>query len=144
MTQISLVKSNESQFSRFQVFQATTNNQGKLENKKTVGMAYMKEGQNLYTLRLWTFVHERFYILGSTNDPSKYLVMTRELNKSEKAKSKYFWNIVGNGTANSSQGAIALQFDLFEKPIYMNIFPENSAYSSAMPDPVELSDCQAA
>lgn len=144
MTQISIVKSNESQFSRFQVFQATTNNQGKLENKKTVGMAYTKEGQSLYTVRLWTFVNERFYVLGSKNDPSKYLIMTRELNKKENQKNKYFWNIVGNGTTNCSQGVIELHFDLFEKPIYMSIFPENSAFSSSMADPVEVNDFQAA
>ena len=137
-------KSKESLFHRFQVFQAVTNEDGKLENRKTIGMAYLKDGQSLYTLRLWTFLNERFYILPTRNDPTKYLIMTREPNKNPNARSKYYWNIVGNGTANSAQGVITLGFDLFDKPVFLNMFPEHSAHSVSMSDPVELEELKAA
>jgi hypothetical protein len=123
------------QFFRFQVIQGDLDQNGKIKRNKSVGMAYLKDGQNTYTLRLWTFVNEKFYLIPSKTDSSKYLVMTRELNKNPQAKNKFFWNIVGNGVADSALGVITLQFDLLSKPIYVGIHPENSAVSANLPVP---------
>jgi hypothetical protein len=95
--------------------------------KKTVGMAYLKEGQGIYTLRLWTLLEDKFFLLPSKDDSSKYLLMTREPNKSGSNKNKYFWNIVGNAKVLSGKNVIEMNFDLLEKKIYMSIFPEESA-----------------
>ena len=92
------------QYFRFQVFQGEPDANGKIRKSKSVGMAYLRDGQNIFTLRLWMFSHERFYVISSRNDSSKFLVMTREPNKIPNAKNKYFWNIVGNGRADSAQG----------------------------------------
>ncbi|MGE3756119.1 MAG: hypothetical protein AB7H97_00090 [Pseudobdellovibrionaceae bacterium] len=128
--------SNESnQYYRFQVFQGMKDASGKVKKTKSVGMAYLKEGQNIFSLRLWMFSWDRYFILPHKADSSKYLVMTREPNRSPKAKNKYFWNIVGNGTVDSVQGVIELEFDLLSKPIYVNIHPEPSAQTSDLPEP---------
>lgn len=132
---LSLAKNENDKFYRFQVFQAELNEAGKLAKTKSVGMAYLKEGQSTMTLRLWTFVNEKFYVLASKNDATKYLVMTREPNKNPSSKNKYFWNIVGNGVADSILGVIALQFDLFGQTIYMNMHPESSTFSTKLPVP---------
>ena len=79
-------------FYRFQVYQASPNEEGRLVRTKSIGMAYLKEGQQTITIRLWTFVTERFYLILNQKDASKYLVMTREPNKNPNAKNKYFWN----------------------------------------------------
>jgi len=131
-------KTESSKFYRFQLVQGELNSERKLDQTKTVGMAYMKEGQSTITMRLWTFVEDRFYLIQNKSDSSKYLVLTRELNKSINPKSKYFWNIVGNGQSDTHAGVIRLDFDLFSRPVYMNLFPEHSATGSALPDPVEL------
>lgn len=123
------------QYYRFQVYQGLKDLSGKLKKTKSVGMAYLKEGQNILSLRLWMFSWDRYYILPHKDDSSKYLVMTRELNKSPKARTKYFWNIVGNGTVDSVQGVIELQFDLLRTPIYVNIHPEPLARTSDLPEP---------
>lgn len=120
---------------RFQVFQGEPGEGGKITKTKSVGMAYLKDGQNIFTLRLWTFSWDRYYILPNKNDSSKFLVMTREPNRNPAAKNKFFWNIVGNGVADSTQGVIRIEFDLLSKPFYMNIHPESSAYSVSLPDP---------
>lgn len=101
------------------------------ETKRTVGMAYLKEGQSIYTLRLWTLLEDKFFLLPSKDDSSKYLLMTREPNKSNNSKNKYFWNIVGNAQTNPSKASIEMNFDLFSKTIYMSMFPEESASSYA-------------
>lgn len=112
---------------RFQIF--TKDN----EKNKTVGMAYLKEGQGIYTLRLWTFLEDKYFLLPSKEDSSKFLLMTRELNKSVSAKNKYFWNIVGNAHVIVEKNVIELNFDLFEKKIYMSIFPEETTNSLRQP-----------
>jgi hypothetical protein len=122
------------EFYRFQVFQGKRNSQGKIERTKTVGMSYHKPGQENYTLRLWTLVQERFYLLPDQKKPERYFIMTREPNKNPKAKNKYFWNIVGSGQVDSANGVIELEFDLFEKTIFMNIFPEAQAHSVSFAD----------
>ena len=117
-------------FYRFQLF---VQGAGK---KNTVGMAYLKEGQSIYTLRLWTFLDDKYFLLPSKEDSTKYLLMTREPNKSNTSKNKYFWNIVGNAKADSTKGVIEMNFDLLDKKIYMSIYPEESAtpYGQPVPD----------
>ena len=116
-------------FYRFQLFV-----QG-AEKKKTVGMAYLKEGQSIYTLRLWTFIEDKYFLLPSKEDPTAYLMMTREPNKSSSSKNKYFWNIVGNAKVDSAKSVIEMNFDLFDKKIYMSIYPEESATPYGQPVP---------
>lgn len=117
-------------FYRFQLFVDGVESDSK---KKTVGIAYLKEGQGIYTLRLWTLLEDKFFLLPSKDDSSKYLLMTREPNKSGSSKNKYFWNIVGNGKVLSGKNVIELNFDLLEKKIYMSIFPEESATPGGLP-----------
>jgi len=116
-------------FYRFQLFVQGT------EKKNTVGMAYLKEGQSIYTLRLWTFLDDKYFLLPSKEDSTKYLLMTREPNKSSTSKNKYFWNIVGNAKADSAKGVIEMNFDLLDKKIYMSIYPEESATPYGQPVP---------
>ncbi len=113
----------EVKFYRFHLF---TNHD---EKKRTVGMAYLMEGHNSYTLRLWTFLEDKFYLLPSKDDSSKFSILTREASRSPTHKNKYFWNVVGNAQANASKGVIELNFDLFEKKIYMSIHPEEAEAS---------------
>lgn len=137
---MSVLANEKEKFYRFQVFQGELDQNDKMRKTKSVGMAYLKEGQNMFTLRLWTFVTERFYLILNQNDASKYLVMTREPNKNPLSKNKYFWNIVGHGLIDTVQGIVKIEFDLFEKPVYMSTHPESSAYSNQLPEPDGVND----
>ena len=128
-------KSNASQFYRFRAYQAVSTVDGILKRTNTVGMAYLREGQTIFTLRLWMFLNEKFYLFPHKADPTGYFVMTRELSRNPTSRSKYFWNIVGNGKVDSKAGCIQLLFDLLEKPIYLSLFPEQSSDSSKMQVP---------
>jgi hypothetical protein len=136
----STAQAQDNKYFRFQVFQGEKKEGGKVAKTKSVGMAYLRDGQNIFTLRLWMFSSERYYLIPNKHDSSKFFVMTREPNKSPQAKNKYFWNIVGNGKADSVLGVIEMAFDLLEKPIYMNIFPESSAFSVTLANPEEVMD----
>lgn len=128
----------QNKFYRFQLFLGTPGDDGKVKKSKSVGMAYLKEGQNIYTVRLWMFLLERYYLIQNQNDPARYFIMTREPNKSPAARNRYFWNIVGNGLADTRQGLIALHFDLLPEPLYLNIYPEASAHSANLAAPEDL------
>lgn len=132
------VNKNENKFYRFQIYQGEKDNKGIVRKSKSVGMAYLKEGQPMLTMKLWTFVNEKFYLILNQNDASRYLVMTREPNKNPVGKNKYFWNIVGNGIIDTIAGTVTLHFDLFDKPIYMSTHPESSAYSVSMSKPEDI------
>jgi len=127
-----ILAENTPKFFRFQVFVKGTE-----EKKHVVGMAYLKEGQNMYTVRLWTFLDLKFYLLPNKDDSSKYLIMTREPNKAQSSKNKFHWNIIGNGKASSKDGYLEMNFDLFEKKVCMSLFPESSATPYGIPVPGE-------
>ena len=133
-------KNEKTQFSRFQIFIGEKQTDGTIKKTKNVGMSYLGEGQNIFSVRLWTFSWERFFILPDKKNSSKYLVMTREPNKNPNSKNKYYWNIVGNASADSKNGVIQIEFDLIEKPIYMNMFPETSPYSKNVPEPEQYQE----
>lgn len=129
---------NENKFYRFQIYQGEKDTKGVVRKNKSVGMAYLKEGQPMFTMKLWTFVNEKFYLILNQNDASKYLVMTREPNKNPLGKNKYFWNIVGNGVIDTIAGTVTIHLDLFDKLLYMSTHPESSAYSVSMPQPEDV------
>ncbi len=133
-------QTNDSKFYRFKVYQGEKDIKGNIKKTKSVGMAYQKEGQPMMTLKLWTFSSEKFYLILNQNDASKYLVMTREPNKNQLAKNKYFWNIVGHGEIDTFRGFVSIHFDLFNKPVFMATHPESSAYSVSLPQPEEIAD----
>lgn len=97
-------------------------------------MAYVMPNQNIYTLRLWMFLNDRYYMIPKKEDPSKFMVFSREPVQKENFKRKYHWNIVGSAEADSEAGLLKIQFDLIESPIYMSLFPEAQASSSNLPD----------
>ncbi|HAR43673.1 MAG TPA: hypothetical protein DCS07_13750 [Bdellovibrionales bacterium] len=121
---------------RFRLMQGHVTREGRLEKSNSVGMAFLKEGRNLYVLRLNTFIDARFYLAPSRDKPSRYLLMTRERSSNPRSRRKYFWNFIGNGTVDASIGVIRIKFDLFEETIYMSLFPE--------PDAPEVKDAKAA
>lgn len=105
---------------KFQVFIQDGSNQ----NKKTVGMAFMKDEQNSYCLKLWSFMNERFYIVPKNGSAKDFFIMTREINKLPNPKTKFHWNIIGNASATQDQLHLELKFDLFDKAVFMNLIPE--------------------
>lgn len=93
--------------------------------RKSVGVGTMKEGQDMYHLKIWSLLHEKFFLVPSRKDPKKFFIMTREPLRNQNERRKFNWNIVGNARANQEQNIIELNFDLFEKKIFLNIIPES-------------------
>ena len=120
---------------RFRLMQGQVSNDGKFERTKTVGMVYHVEGARNYTLKLWTFLKDRFVLMPRRNDPSQFLLLTREWNNNPSAKNKTYSNIVGNGSTDTTLGVIKIEFDLFDKPLYMSIYPEPVTISSRLQQP---------
>src|SRR5579871_168012 len=84
---------------RFKLMQGNASSNGSFEKSKTVGMAYLAEGSHSYSLRLWMLLRDRFYLVPRKNDPTQFLVVTKEPNRNPHAKHRTFSNIVGNAKA---------------------------------------------
>jgi hypothetical protein len=105
-------------FYKFQLFVRTE--EGK---SKSVGTAFLEDGNIRYTIKLWSLVNEKFYLLPTEQDSRKFILMTRELNRSENPKTKYHWNVIGSAKANAAQDELEISFDIFERKIYLNMIP---------------------
>ena len=125
---------------RFKLMQGQANENGQFERSKTVGMAYHVDGSRSYSLKLWTLLKDRFYLVPRKHDPSLFLVLTREPNRNPEARNRSFSNIVGNGKAFPALGVIKIEFDLLDKPIYMSIYPENHTPSTRLQEPEVFND----
>ena len=116
---------NQNQFHHFQVFTGFLSPDGGVEKDKSVGFASIREGQVNYTLKLWTFPGEKYFLIPSRDDSKKLLIMTREPVKKQDPPTnrKYNWSIVGNADIHKEKGFAMLEFDLLSKPVFMNIEP---------------------
>ena len=130
----------KTKYYRFEVFHGEKDGNGKVFKTHSVGMAYLKPGELQYGLRIFTFVDDRFYLLPTKHDPSKYLILTSTPNRAKDAGRKNIWNVVGDGKVNTRQGLIELKFNLFEKLIYVNIFPTRSAGGTKIPEPIAFDE----
>ena len=121
----SMENTNQNQFHYFQAFTGSLNPDGEVEKEKSVGFASIREGQVNYTLKLWTFPGERYFLIPSRDDSKKLLIMTREpVRKPDPLTNrKYNWSIVGNADIHKEKGFAMLEFDLLSKPVFMNIEP---------------------
>lgn len=93
-------------------------------NKKVIGVATLKEGQDMYHLKIWTLLNQKFFLVPNRQDPKRFFIMTREPLRQQTAQRKFTWNIIGNAKANEAQNTIELFFDLFERKCMLHIIPE--------------------
>ena len=108
---------------RFKIHKGEKLQDGKIEKSHQAGVATFVDGQQNYTLYIYMLQGNEFFLVPSKDDPERYFIMTRQPTKNPHRKSKFSWNIVGQGKANCRQGCIELHFDLFSAPLFMSIFP---------------------
>ena len=102
---------------RFNLF---TKNDSK---KCSVGMAYLQEDSSAYTIKLWTLLKDKFYLIPDKFDHKLYAILSKEEIQPGKEKSKFRWNRIGSAKADSQNDLIEMSFDLFEKKIYLDVKP---------------------
>lgn len=126
------------EFYRFQIQLPTINHSQSNQNQKpkSVGIAYLRDGEGTYTIRLWMFA-ERYYMIQTNADPTRYLLMSREPNRDSNSKNKFRWRIIGNGKLDVKKGVIELYFDLFDKPVLMSLYPESYVDKNISDEAVE-------
>ncbi len=91
--------------------------------KRSVGTAYIQENSNAYTIKLWTLIKEKFYLIQDKYDHRLYAILTKEELHSGTEKPKFRWNRIGSAKADAETDLIEMSFDLFEKKIYLDVKP---------------------
>lgn len=110
---------------RFDVFKGVADLSGRIQKVKPVGVAYLREGMQTYTLHLKTFLENTFYLLKNSKPVgSDFVILTREFAKH--GPRKYHWNNCGEGTVlpGINSDLIKLDWDLFGEDIYMTVNPK--------------------
>jgi hypothetical protein len=124
---------------RFDIFKGAPDENGKIIKVKSLGSAYLKEGQRTYSVNLKTFLNQPFYLLPNSKPelPADYVILTRE--DAKHISRKYFWNNIGEGFIldGINHGVMKLTWDLLVDNIYMCLHPISGR------EPVVV-DCEAA
>ena len=110
---------------RYDIFKGEVDALGKVTKIRSVGSAYVKEGQRTFVVSLKTFLDDRFYMLPETKPerPANYVILTRE--DSKNLRKKYFWNIVGEAKIleGPNHGLMKLSWDVLSDDLYMSLHP---------------------
>jgi hypothetical protein len=120
---------------RFDVFKGVADGEGKIQKVKSVGVAYLREGMQTYTLHLKSFLEDTFYLLKNTKPAgSDFVILTRELAK--RGNRKYHWNNCGDGTIQKGVNAdlLKLEWDLFGEDVYMTVNPVHAQEIATAPE----------
>jgi hypothetical protein len=120
---------------RFDVFKGVADATGKIQKVKSVGVAYLREGLQTYTLHLKSFLDDTFYLLKNSKPTgADFVILTRELAK--RGNRKYHWNNCGEGTVQkgSNSDLLKLDWDLFGEDIFMTVNPVHAQEIAVGPD----------
>lgn len=124
---------------RYEIFKGTVDSSEKIIRTRSVGSAYLKEGQTTLTLTLKTFLDDRFYLMPDIKkeSPGNYVIFTREI--AHTLKRKYFWNAVGEGKIldGVNHGLMKLSWDVLAGDLYMSLHPIHSRDSAKASNQVE-------
>lgn len=128
-------KTKEITIYRFDVFKGVADASGKIQKVKSVGVSYLREGMQTYTLHLKSLLGDTYYLLKNSKPTgSDFVILTRELAK--RGNRKYHWNNCGEGTVQEGQNSdlLKLEWDFFGEDIYMTINPVHAQEIAAAPE----------
>ncbi len=120
---------------RFDVFKGAADATGKIQKVKSVGVAYLREGMQTYTLHLKSFLEDTFYLLKNSRATGPdFVILTRE--HAKRGNRKYHWNNCGEGLVQegSNTDLLKLEWDLFGEDIYMTVKPIHAQEIATGPD----------
>src|SRR5687768_10220698 len=106
---------------RFDIFKGQMGTDEKIKKVRSVGSAYLKDGQRTYIVNLKTFLNEKFFLLPNSKPENKFdfVILTRE--PAQNISRKYFWNNVGEGIflEGLNHGLMKLSWDVLANDLYM-------------------------
>jgi hypothetical protein len=111
---------------RFEIFKGNIGSDGAFVKARTAGHAYLRTGKHAYKVKLFGVLCERFVIVPVDDQPNQYRILTKEEVQTKDKGKRTYWNVVGDGEVMSQQGLLKLDFDLFGKSLYMNLYPTNA------------------
>jgi hypothetical protein len=111
---------------RFEIYKGKISSDGSFEKIRTIGHAYLRSGKHAYKVKLFGALGERFLIVPADDQTDRYRILTKEEVQTKDKGKRTYWNVVGDGEVVGQMGLLKLDFDLFAKPLYMNLYPSNA------------------
>ena len=111
---------------RFEIFKGKVGADGAFAKSRTVGHGYLRTGKHAYKVKLFGALSERFVIVPVDDNPDQYRILTKEEVQTKDNGKRTYWNVVGEGEVMAGLGLLKLDFDLYGKLLYMNLYPSNT------------------
>lgn len=111
---------------RFEIFKGKIGSDGSFVKLRPVGHAYLRSGKHAYKVKLFGALSERFVVVPMDDDTKHYRILTKEEIQAKDKTKRTYWNVVGDGEIMTQAGVLKLDFDLFGKPLFMNLYPSNA------------------
>jgi hypothetical protein len=109
---------------RFRLYTGIKLKDGRVQNKRSAGRAYLCEGENKYSLQVFTHDSSRYSLVPHRHRSDRYWILARERILAPHGNSEEIWHRIGVGYVDARAGYVELKFDLFPKPIFMSIWPD--------------------
>ncbi|MCB0368895.1 MAG: hypothetical protein KDD45_05445 [Bdellovibrionales bacterium] len=107
---------------RFNLYTGKLHKDSSIEEISKIGMAYLKEGSQGFRLKFWMFPKDSYYLYRDSGNDLLYTVLSVEEFVNWNKETKVNWREVGKGYVMGNY--IRLDLYLFNKEIYLSLFPE--------------------
>ena len=114
-------------YESFNVYGGVMDENTGLTNEKCVGVAFLKGGSKVFSLRLWMLTGQKYFVAPNDSDSTKYEILSLEEYTNRHGDARSNWRDVGSGRYVGN--FVELKFSLLEKPVYLSLFPKNHKQS---------------
>lgn len=117
---------------QFELFRGFVDKSGSVVETDRVGFAYLKPRAKMYSLRLWMFTKEQYFLAHDESSSGKYAVLSIDEYRSSSGEMKTFWNKVGDGFLHGN--FVRIKFHLLAEEVFLCLFraqAESEAMSAA-------------
>ena len=107
-------------FEAFNVYSGILEDTDVIEERR-VGIAFLRGGSNVFSMRLWMFPAQKYFVAPVNDDQEKYEILTFEEYNTRDGEAKSQWHRVGK--AEYFGNYLKLKFHLLERDIFLSLFP---------------------
>ena len=110
-------------YDSFNIFVGQIDEQNQIVEEDRVGIAFLRGKSKVFSLRLWMFDSQKYFVAPNDDDPVKYDVLSLEEYTTRDGVEKSHWHKVGVGQYFGNY--IKLRFHLIDRELYLSLFPIN-------------------
>ncbi len=105
----------------FNVFVGEIDKENEFVGEAKVGVAFLKGKSRVFSLRLWMFDANKYFVSPNDDDQTKYDILAVEEYATRDGEEKSQWHKVGQGQYFGAY--LQLKFHLLNRTLFLSLFP---------------------